>query len=158
MPRIGTILEVIGDHAVIETTRRGICDGCSDHGNCAMEGAADSGLVEKTRARNPIGAEPGDRVAFELTGHTELKLSLLIWVVPLIGLVTGAVLATSLHQTISFDRDLATLLGALLGGALAFGVVILIDRRARGDARLLPEIVKVVAPSTCSMTSDIGPG
>jgi len=156
MPRSGTILEVIGDHALIETTRRGICDGCSDHANCAMEGYASSGLAEKVRARNAIGARPGDRVEFELSGHTELKLSLLLWVVPLVGLVAGAVVGTSLHRPLSLDRDLATLLGALLGGALAFGGVMYVDQRARGDARLVPEIIRVVvAPAECSLRSDI---
>lgn len=153
MPRIGTVVEVTGEHAVIETTRRGICDGCSDHANCAMEGVASTGLAETIRVRNPIHAALGDHVEFELPGHTELKLSLLIWVVPLGGVIVGAIGMTSLHETLPFDRDLATLVGALLGGALAFGVVIAVDRRARGDDRLVPEIVKVVAPTECSIAS-----
>ena len=155
MPRIGTIVQVTGDHALIETTRRGICDGCSDHAGCAVEGDPVSGAIEKVLARNPIQAVPGDRVEFELTGHTELRLSLLVWGVPLVGLMAGAAVGANLHEAIHLGRDVATLLGAVGGGALAFGIVVLFDRRARGDERLVPEVLKVVPVTGCSLPSSI---
>ncbi len=155
MSRVGTIVRVTEEHALIETTRRGVCDGCADHAKCAVEGAVASDRIENVLARNPIEAQPGDLVEFDLSGHAELKISLVVWVVPLIGLVAGAVLGANVHGAISLGRDVATLVGTALGGALAFGLVILIDRRARGSKELTPEVLKVVTPSGRSVASCI---
>ncbi len=150
MPRVGIVLAVEGDRARIATTRRGICDGCSEHSECVVGGSSGEGISEEVTARNPLHARPGDQVEFDLPGHTELKLSLLVWTVPLVGLVAGAVLGAGLHPRLALDRDAATLVGMLLGGVAAFGLVVLVDRRARGDERLVPEVVKILTADSCS--------
>ena len=38
-----TILRLTGDHALIETTRRGVCDGCADQKNCVPDGDMSGG-------------------------------------------------------------------------------------------------------------------
>ena len=114
-----------------------------------------TGVAEEVTARNPVHAGPGDHVEFDLGGHTELKISLLVWVVPLIGLMAGAIAGASLHHLVSLGRDVATLIGFVVGGGLAFGLVIAIDRRARGDARLVPEILRILPTGSCSIPSDI---
>jgi len=155
MARIGTVIAIHGDHASVEASRRGICDGCSDHSSCTAEGVSTTGASEAVTARNPIHARPGDHVEFELPGHTELKISFVVWVVPLIGLVAGAVMGANFHHLVPIGRDAATLIGLLLGAGLAFGVVMAIDRRARGDDNLVPEIVKVLPPDSCSLPSHV---
>ncbi len=156
MPRIGVVLDTEGEHARLETSRRGVCDGCADHSSCAVEGVVATGVSEVVTARNPVGARPGDRVEFDLPGHTELKLSFLVWVVPLCGVLAGAILGAAAHPLLPLDRDLATLLGSVLGIAVAFAVVIPIDRKARGSAALVPRILKVIPPAlSCSQISSI---
>jgi len=115
-----------------------------------MDGSAASDndeIPEELLARNPLQAQPGDRVEFDLEGHTELKLSLLVWIVPLLGLIAGAILGATFHSFLSLDRDAATLLGLAAGAAAAFAIVMRIDRRAAKDERLIPVILKVL-PST----------
>jgi sigma-E factor negative regulatory protein RseC len=155
MPRLGTVIAVHGDHAQIETSRRGICDGCSDQESCAVDGVAAQGSSDRISARNPIQASIGDRVEFDLPGHTELKVSLLVWVVPLVGLTAGAIVGASVHHLIPLDRDTATLIGLVVGTALAFGVVKIFDRKARGDTNLVPEILKILPTDSCSLPSSI---
>ncbi len=160
MSRIGTILKTSGNHALVSTTRRGICDGCTDRSSCTYDDPftnATEDMLEKITALNPVNAQPGDHVEFDLPGHTELSLSVLIWVVPLLGLIAGAVLGAYTHQLLSMDRDSATLLGLVAGAAAAFAVVIRIDRKATGDERLTPVIQKVLSSSpptaSCSTPS-----
>ncbi len=161
MSRTGTVLKTSGDHALVAATRRGICDGCADRSNCSVEdpfthaAEASDEVLEHLTARNPIQAQPGDHVEFDLPGHTELSLSVLVWIVPLLGLIAGAVLGANIHQVLSMDRDSATLLGLLAGAAAAFAVVMRIDRKAAGDERLTPVILKVLSssPSNTSTSS-----
>ncbi len=144
-----------GDHARIETARRGVCDGCADQKTCTVDEVASPGVSEVVSARNPLNARPGDLVEFELEGHTELKISLLVWIVPLVGLLCGAAVGANLHEVLGLSRDIATLIGLLIGGGLAFGLVTLVDRRARGHASLVPEIVKVLQSASCSVPSHV---
>lgn len=151
MPRIGIVIETTGQSARVSAPRRGVCDGCADRSSCSFENALGEDRPEMVVVRNPIGARPGQTVEFDLPGHTELKVSLLVWVVPLAGLVTGAALLTFLHERLSLARDSATLLGAAIGFAVAFLPVVLLDRLAAGKSRYVPSILKVVNPSSCSV-------
>ena len=150
MPRIGIVIETTGQSARVSAPRRGVCEGCADRSSCSFENALGEDKPEMVEVHNPIGAQPGQTVEFDLPGHTELKVSLLVWVVPLIGLVTGAVLFASLHERLSLGEDSATLLGAGVGFAAAFLPVVLFDRLAAGKTRYVPSILKVVNPSSCS--------
>jgi sigma-E factor negative regulatory protein RseC len=149
MPRAGFVIETTGDMARVSTSRRGVCDGCGDRSRCAFDQALGQGKPEEIVAKNTVHARPGDLVEFDLVGHTELKVSLLVWVVPLAGLITGAAAGAYYHETLLLDRDLATLLGALAGCALAFLLVFAFERRAKKDPRLTPRILKVVNSSSC---------
>ena len=151
MPRIGIVIETTGQSARVSAPRRGVCEGCADRSACSFENALGEDKPEIVVVRNPIGARPGQTVEFDLQGHTELKVSLLVWVVPLIGIVTGAALLASFHQQLSLGQDPATLLGAAIGFAVAFLPVVLFDRRAAGKTGYVPSILKVVNPSSCSV-------
>jgi sigma-E factor negative regulatory protein RseC len=156
MVRVGTVLEVRGEHALIEAARRGVCEGCADQQSCAVDALGSSGHTEVVLARNPIGAGAGDVVEFDLAGHAELRISLLVWVVPLVGLIAGAIGGANLHAAISLERDVGTLVGAVLGSALAFGAVVAVDRRSRGSPQLVPVVGKVLTPCGDSVTTCIG--
>ena len=149
MPRVGLLIEALGEQATVRASRRGVCADCSGSGACSFENALGKGEPETVTVYNPIRARPGDYVEFDLTGHTELKVSLLVWVVPLVGLVLGAVAGSAAHVRLSMGPDVATLLGAIAGFIAAFAVVKWVDRRSGRDARLVPHILKVVDPSAC---------
>ena len=156
MPRVGTVIETSGEFAMIASSKRGICDGCADRASCSLAPETPVRLTDEIRARNPIDAQRGDRVEFDLEGHAELGVSLLVWIVPLVGLIAGAVLGANVHHLSSLERDIATLFGAVVGAVLAYGVVVLVDRRAKDDARLVPVILKVLPPGACRESADSG--
>jgi sigma-E factor negative regulatory protein RseC len=152
LSRIGHVLQTIGSRALISTARRGICDGCKTRSGCAFDMAPANDTLEKPEeimAANPVDARVGDTVEFDLPGHTELKLSFIIWVVPLLGLIGGAAAGAALHEALSLSRDPATLLGALTGLILSYLLVVLLDRRTGKDPRLEPRILKIVNASDC---------
>jgi sigma-E factor negative regulatory protein RseC len=156
MARVGTVLEVRGEHALIEAARRGVCEGCADQQSCAVDALGSSDHIESVLAHNPVAAGPGDVVEFDLAGHAELRISLLVWVVPLAGLIAGAIVGANLHGAISLGRDVGTLAGAVLGVALAFGAVVAVDRRSRGSPDLVPVVRKVLTPCGGSVATCIG--
>lgn len=150
MPRIGYVIETRNEKALISTTRRGICADCAEKSSCSFENALGKETPEEVTVLNPVNARVGDYVHFDLVGHTELKVSLMVWVVPLAGLIAGAIAGANLYETIHLSQDPATLIGAVLGFFLAFSLVMLYDRKAAKDPRLIPRILKVVNAASCS--------
>ncbi|MHC4945379.1 MAG: SoxR reducing system RseC family protein, partial [Planctomycetota bacterium] len=120
MSRLGHVIDAKGDRARITTSRRGVCEECNERSTCAFDMALGKDKPVEVVALNPIGARPGDFVEFDLPGHTELKVSLLVWVVPLAGLIAGAVLGSNVHGAFGLSQDLGTLLGSFAGLAAAF--------------------------------------
>ena len=151
MPRVGIIIENKGTLARVSASRRGVCEGCGDRSACSFETSLGQEKPEIVVVQNPIAAQPGQTVEFDLLGHAELQVSLLVWVVPLIGLIAGAALGAGVSEQLSLSQDLATLLGAAVGLAVAFVPVKLFDRMAAGKNRYVPTILKVVHPSSCSV-------
>ncbi|MFO8057184.1 MAG: SoxR reducing system RseC family protein [bacterium] len=152
MPRIGIIVETTGGQAVIETSRRGVCAECGHKSSCSLEGALGKDVPEKVRANNPIGAKRGDVVEFDLPGHTELKLSLLIWAVPLAGLIIGAITGANLYESFSLSPDVAAFIFGIAGLIIFFAPVMAYDRYFGRDHRLTPDILRITR-DTCDHVS-----
>jgi sigma-E factor negative regulatory protein RseC len=152
MPRIGLVLELDEEKglAYISTSRRGVCDGCGDSSSCSLEGGGGSETAEVVTAKNKVSAHAGDTVEFDLEGHTELKISLIVWIGPLLGLFTGAFTGSGLAQPLGMSEDAGTLLGAVLGFLIAYGMVMVYDRLIRNDSQLKPSILRVLT-SSCSI-------
>ena len=146
MARKGFITQVKGNIAVVASTKRGICAECADKGSCGLEDGHNSDLPEEVNALNPIGAKAGDWVEFDLPGHAELRLSFIIWVVPLIGLIAGAGLAESLLGSTGLSGDALAAIGGVVGCALSFIPVVAYDRRMAKGKGVQPVITKVVKP------------
>ena len=152
MSRVGVVLKTEGTDATISTSRRGVCDGCSDKSSCSFDNALGKAKPEFVTVINTIGAKLGDRVEFDLTNHTELKMSLLVWGLPLVGLVIGAFVGAGLHGQASWSQDTSTLFGALIGFFAAFSLVVFADRHLKNNRQLLPSIEKVIEPASCDVT------
>ncbi len=147
MPRIGLILNTKDKYATVSTSRSGVCADCAEKSSCSSGESEEKGVPEIITAVNPIQAKPGDYVEFDLSGHTELKVSLIVWVVPLIGLIMGAFAGSYLFQKLS--QDSGTLLGAFLGFIIAFSIIMVYDRYFVDKEELIPLISKKVQKSDC---------
>lgn len=154
MPRTGFVLETSSQTAKISTSRRGICDGCKDKSACSIESAYEKAQSEIVTAINSISAKPGDQVEFDLSGHTELKVSLIVWGIPLIGLIFGALLGTRIHNILSVSSDTGTLIGAGFGFLITFLAIMFYDRYIINQKHLVPFIKKIVTDNQCELKVD----
>lgn len=149
MSRIGTVRELDGKYAIISTSRRGICEGCSDKSSCSFDNALGKSVPELITTVNAIQAKPGDLVEFDLAGHTELKTSLIVWIIPLIGLILGAVTGSTYHDWFGWTVDSATLIGLGCGLALGFGLVIVYERYFVIRESVLPVLLRIMTDQPC---------
>lgn len=144
--RVGVVLTVDSGNARAEVSAlgSGACESCSGKGGCGINVARPPDQTQRLTAANPIGARPGDTVEFDLPGHGELTLSLLVWIVPMVALIAGAALGYVAGGRFIGDADLGAILGASAGFGGAFALLRRIDRKAADIPSMQPHILRIV--------------
>ena len=85
MEQIGTVIEKDGKYAVVNVKRTSSCgEACGSCGGCSPTSVS-------TKIINTIGAQVGDTVKFEHETGRVLFLSFLVYIVPIIAFIGGAV-------------------------------------------------------------------
>ena len=137
----GIITRVPGaDTAYIVTRRATACEGCSERHICH----ASSGDKEiEVEAANPVHAEAGDTVMVSFKTNQLVLLAFMLYILPIIALVIGAVLGDSIAPNFNGDRSVfAAVFGFLFFGA-ALWAIKLKDKKAKKTGQYRPVIVKI---------------
>ena len=116
MDQEAIVARVEGDHAYVELGGAGAgCGRCHETGGCqsSILGLLFRAKPRQYRIANPIGAAPGDPVIVRVASGSTLRAALLIYALPLLGLLLGAVAGTALSG--NGDNDATAVLGSLLG-------------------------------------------
>ena len=150
--QIAVVVSTKGERAEVDASLGGPCGECEERGSCALHLGGSSTQSRRVTVENRIGARTGDLVELALPGHAELKVSLLVWVVPLVGLVGGAILGSLTLQPFGFSQDPAVLVGAVVGFAAAFLLLRRVDASMAQKRELVPYIHRVV--EACSPSTD----
>ena len=126
MDHFGRVIKPVGgDKAVVKIRQNSACGKC---GKCSFMISDSSGemLVE---AKNPVGAQSGQLVKIESKSADVLIAALLVYILPLVGLVGGLFWGNNWAQNASMAIN-AELFGLMVG--LAFMVLIFFVLR-RGE-------------------------
>jgi YHS domain-containing protein len=100
------------------------------------------------RARNKAGAKIGDLVTLDLGSGVLVKGALLVYLVPIVGLVCSAVLGAMLHQSVGLDETLAAIVFGVGGLAVSFLITRVLSGRMGAGESLTP-IITGVLKSSC---------
>lgn len=141
MTERGVVLSVDGDRAKVQVTRSAMCAHCENQGTCNAMGSSPKAVVS---AVNEAGAGEGDLVEVSMTEARVLKAAALVYLVPVFGLVLGAMLGDACGASLGLSPDAGAGLGSLLGIAGGLSVTTLASRRASRSGDSLPVISKVV--------------
>lgn len=137
---IGTVKSLSGGIAVVLVPRKSACEGCTA-GTCKPEEQA-----MEIEALNRAGAQVGQRVKVAITPSTYMKGSLIVYGVPAVALVLGAVVGKEWGGGLFPGRD-PDILSAVVGfGAmfLALGAVKLWSLGAARQTAIKPVIEEII--------------
>ena len=136
----GIIEKMFHRKAVVRIQRSSACAHCESRGACHVtEGGAM--LIEVT---NDLQAKVNDHVEISVPGGSLLKLSLLVYFVPILALIAGAFAGSMLAQ--SFNAQ-PTLLSIVCGGfamGIAFCVLKWVDRHTQAKRNYQPRITRIL--------------
>jgi sigma-E factor negative regulatory protein RseC len=138
--------------ALLQTQRKSACQSCSVKSGCGT--SVLSGLFgqryTQLRVPNTLDAKIGDEVLVGVAENALVQVSLLMYLLPLIMLLAGAMLAEWLAAGLGLDSALTTLLGGVAGFALALLGVRVLLRHERFSAGLHPVMLRIVRVASAS--------
>ncbi len=139
----GTVVELKGKAvASVLCKKSSMCEHCASAGLCHMGDDSRSMVVE---AHNTLGAEVGDKVKIVTSTKSFLQSSFLLYIVPIIGLVIGAIAGQLIGEF--FDLKLNhSLLSAIIGTAFMAGsfMIIRVGSQAIPREAFMPRIVEIL--------------
>lgn len=143
MEERGLVKELRGSYALVKVIRQGSgCEGCPGGALCKSTGD-DEAVIE---ALNEAGAREGDTVKIVFRSLSYLKGIMLVYGLPAIMLVVGAVLGKELLSPLLPEKDpdaLSALLGFVLF-ILSFILVKVISARIQKGQRYMPVIIEII--------------
>ena len=139
----GVVKEVRGNKALVLTDRKAECGQCVAKGYCQMLGGGKEMLSE---ALNPVGAKTEDIVRIGIPSGTVTKASLVVYMIPALGIVVGAAIGYYTGKSCSIDLNLSTLIGSLAGIGISMIFVRLLSNMLSKRPSYQPEIIKIINP------------
>ena len=133
MTQIATVEKDLGGgYAEVSVPRKSACGhDCEECAGCGMTGAA-----IKARARNDIGAQPGDKVVVESSTKKILGVVALVYVLPVVLFLLGYFLSEGLAEGMRYAIAVATFV-------VSFIPCVLYDRHARKKELLTYQIMRL---------------
>lgn len=133
MTQIATVEKDLGGgYAEVSVPRKSACGhDCEECAGCGMTGAA-----IKARARNDIGAQPGDKVVVESSTKKIFGVVALVYVLPVVLFLLGYFLSEGLAEGMRYAIAVATFV-------VSFIPCVLYDRHARKMELLTYQIMRL---------------
>jgi sigma-E factor negative regulatory protein RseC len=151
MEEVGTVVELKGKNiAMVVCRKSSFCEHCASMEGCQM---GDDNTNKMVEAHNLIGANVGDRVKLSVSTKTFLQSSFVVYIVPLLALLVGAVAGNLIAAQMHAGPD-PNLLSAILGSAFLVGsfLVIKVGSRALPKEHYMPKIVGLVTAEDSLIT------
>jgi sigma-E factor negative regulatory protein RseC len=128
--------------AEVVIQRRDACGDCGGAAHCSIIFTGCSKMFVK--ALNRVGANKGDRVVIDLATGNVIQSAAILFVIPLLGLIFGAIIGSTLVPGWPFKGNDASMLFAFLGLALGLLVTVLISRHLSKKKQFTSVITRVL--------------
>ena len=127
--------------AEVVTQRREACGGCGAVYCCTPFAGRSKMLV---KALNRIGANRGDRVVINLASGNVIQSAAILYIIPVLGLILGAVIGSTSVPAWLFKGNDASMLFTFLGLVLGLFVTVLISRHLSKKRQFTPLITRIL--------------
>ena len=127
--------------AMVVTEKGDACSNCESAQFC--HSLADCSQME-TRVLNRANAGVGDTVTISLSSSSVFKSALILYILPTLSFIIGAISGSGLHNDIGIGETGATIFFGFIGLILGFTIAGLISKRQTADSKLTPVITRII--------------
>ena len=125
--------------ARVETDRNDACSHCS---SCRVSFGCNSEMT--VNAINRAGAGVGDLVSMHLSSGTIMKSAAILYLIPVVGLISGAFLGDELSTRVAMSKTSVVALVSIAGFILGYIITVLISRWMSTRRTLSPIITRII--------------
>lgn len=93
---------------------------------------------------NDLQAKEGDCVEISMPEGTVLKLSFLVYIIPVMALIIGAFTGAALAQPLHIDSALASVLGSGLFMGVSFVALKRFNKKAESSGKYYPRMIRIL--------------
>ncbi len=135
--------------ALVRIQPSSACASCDSRDTCDV--TSDKKMV--IEVANDLQARIGDRVEISMPEGSLLKLSFLVYFLPVVALVAGAILGARLAPIFNMESTPASVLGGGLAMAIVFCVLKWIDRGSNAKDKYYPRMTRILFSASLSAKS-----
>ena len=135
----GTVEEIRRNTAVIKVEKSSSCKHCADKDSCSV---ADRNML--IEVKNILNAKEGDRVEVSVPEGTFVKLSLMVYIFPIVALMIGAFLGNFLSIQLKTDPSATAAITAAAFLIASFIVLKLIENKKDTGEKYSPRMTRIV--------------
>jgi sigma-E factor negative regulatory protein RseC len=137
----GIVIRTDTETAWVKTQKTKACEGCSSKGACSVMGGGEEMEVE---AINAAGGKVGDRVVLSFETASLLKATFLVYIIPVICLLIGALIGQKLALILTLNESMSAAIGSLLFGSLAILFVKIKGNRMAQQEEYRPKVIRIL--------------
>ena len=130
--------------AMVVTEKGDACNNCESAQFC--HSLSDCSRME-TRVLNRANAGAGDRVIISLSSISIFKSALILYILPTVSFILGAVSGAGLNEQLGIGETGAAILFGFIGLILGFTIAGLISKRQTAGSKLTPVITRIIKPT-----------
>jgi sigma-E factor negative regulatory protein RseC len=138
----GTITKVYDSKALVQVGKSSMCEGCQSRSLCKNLGG---GKTMEAEAKNSAGGKVGDRVLLKIETSLFLRITFIVYIIPVLALIAGAIIGVKCGPQYSFNPELASVVLSVSAFIIAFMIIYVIGKRTKGKQGYMPEIVKILS-------------
>lgn len=142
MEEQGVVIELKGNQAKVQMRENPACESCPGHGACHAIGSMFGKRVMVMEALNQKGARVGQQVVVSFKSEQVPKASLIMFIIPVVALLAGAILGYYLN--VVGNRDISALIFSILSVTATFIGIRRYCKRYERDPSYRPVIVQVI--------------
>lgn len=141
------VVAVDGDSVLLQTQRQSSCGSCEVKSGCGTSVLAGivGQKVTQLKLPNTLGAKPGDEVLLGMAENALVTGSLLVYMIPLVMLLLGALTGELLATQLGMDAELMPVVGGALGFVLAILLVRGVLHRTAIGLQMQPVMLRILA-------------
>ncbi|MFH1976790.1 MAG: SoxR reducing system RseC family protein [Pseudomonadota bacterium] len=137
----GIVLRTGLGTAWVKTTKSDACNSCNAKDACNM---LSGGKESEIEAINKIGAIADDRVVIGFESSSLLKASFLLYILPVVFMITGALMGQKFSLKYGLNETLFSAGAAFLSFAVAFLIVRLLGNKMAQKDAYKAKIIKII--------------
>ncbi|WP_144214250.1 SoxR reducing system RseC family protein [Shewanella donghaensis] len=124
LEEVATVTAYDSGWVTVEMELKSACNHCASSDNCGTSSVAKAFSIKKQQFSilSEQACEVGDLLKLALPESVIVKAAMLIYITPLIGLFTGALIGQTLGGSVNINPDYSAIVFAAIGSYLAWKV------------------------------------